>query len=74
MTFILMGELREIPPDDAAKIASYKNEYVPFHHSFDGIDIGPADPALDRTIDKALWAFGRFLKRNPNFATTALVP
>ncbi len=73
MTFILTGELREIPPDDAAKIASYKDEYVRFHHSFDGIDIRSVDPALDRTVDKALWAFGKFLKKNPTFPTAAIV-
>jgi aromatic ring-cleaving dioxygenase len=74
MKFILTGELLTIPPDDAAKIASYKNEYVPFHHTFDGIDIQAVDPVLDRTVDKALWTFGMFLKRNPNFPTAALVP
>jgi hypothetical protein len=71
MAFIQMGEPEEIPPNDDAKVASYINDYVPFHQTFDGIDIQPVYPALDRTVDKALWAFGRFLKRNPTFPVVA---
>jgi hypothetical protein len=68
--FILMGEPQEIPPDDCAKIASYI-EYVPFHQEFNATDIPDVDLAQDRTVDKALWAFGKFLKKNRNFLAAA---
>jgi hypothetical protein len=61
MAFIQTGELEEIPADDAPKIASYVHKYVPFHATFDGIDT-----RSDRAVDKALWAFGKFLKK-PTF-------
>jgi hypothetical protein len=61
MAFIQTGTLEEIPADDAPKIASYIHRYVPFHSTFDGID-----SRSDRAVDKALWAFGKYLKR-PTF-------
>jgi len=73
MAFILNGQQEEIPAADAPKIASYIQRYMPFHATFDSIDIPSVDRALDRTVDKALWAFGKFLADNPNFPTAAVV-
>jgi hypothetical protein len=61
MAFIQTGTREEIPTDDAQKIASYIHRYVPFHTTFDGIDT-----RFERAVDKALWAFGKFLKK-PTF-------
>jgi hypothetical protein len=63
MAFIQNGAPEEIPMDDAPKIASYIHRYLPFHGTFDGID----SQSVDRTVDKALWAFGKFLMENPAF-------
>jgi hypothetical protein len=43
------------------------------HAAFDSIDIPSVDRSLDRTVDKAFWAFGKFLADNPNFPTAAVV-
>jgi hypothetical protein len=60
MAFIKKGQPEEVPADDASKIASYIDTYLPFYATFDGIDFGP----VERVVDRALWAFGKFLKRN----------
>jgi len=73
MAFILDGQPEEIPAADTPKTAAYINRYIPFHATFDSIDIPSVDRALDRTVDKALWAFGKFLADNPNFPTAAVV-
>jgi hypothetical protein len=62
MAFIETGEVEEIPPHDPRKIDSYISRYLPFHATFNGID--------GRSVDKALWAFGKFLKE-ANFPTVA---
>ena len=54
MAFIQTGVLEEIPSYDPRKIDSYVRRYLPFHATFAGID--------SRSLDKALWAFGKFLK------------
>jgi hypothetical protein len=63
MTFIQTGACAEIPAYDPRKVNSYIRRYLPFHATFDGID--------SRSVDKALWAFGRFLNE-ANFPTVAL--
>ena len=61
MRFIEAGVIEEIPVKDSEKIRVYLNSYMPFHNRFDGIDY--------RLVDKALWAFGKFIGDN-NFPTT----
>ena len=63
MAFIQTGAPEEIPANDVQKIASYIHRYVPFYATFDGIDT-----RSDRSVDKALWAFGKYLKK-PLFPT-----
>jgi hypothetical protein len=58
MAFIQTRTLEEVPPNDSQKIASYVNQYLPFFRTLDGIN----DQFQDRCVDKALWAFGKFLK------------
>jgi hypothetical protein len=55
MVFIQTGSPEEIPAYDAQKIMSYCQRYLPFYATFDGID-------HHRSVDKALWNFGKFLK------------
>ena len=73
MAFILSREREEIPADDTPKITAYIQQYMPFHATFDTIDIPSLDRAVDRTVDKALWAFGKFLADNPSFPTDTSV-
>jgi hypothetical protein len=54
MEFIENGVREEIPQYDPRKIESYINKYLPFHAQFSSID--------GRTVDKALWVFGKFIK------------
>jgi hypothetical protein len=56
MRFIQEGLIEEIPTTDRRKIESYINNYLPFHAEFSELN--------SRSVDKALWAFGRFLSRN----------
>lgn len=63
MAFIQTGTPEKIPAHDPRKIDSYIRRYLPFHATFDGID--------SRSVDKALWAFGKFLN-GANFPTAAL--
>jgi len=53
MTFIRNGVSEEIPQYDPRKIQTYLDIYLPFHAQFSGID--------GRAVDKALWAFGKFI-------------
>jgi hypothetical protein len=53
MAFIEDGVLEEIPQYDPQKIEAYIDRYLPFHAQFFAID--------GRAIDKALWAFGKFI-------------
>lgn len=62
MKFIQTGRVEKIPKDNAPKIASYINEYMPF---FATINARQAR-YTDRDVDKALWAFGKFLKKESN--------
>ncbi len=45
---------REIPTGNAAKVTTYLQEYLPFFSQFAG------QPS--RRVDRALWAFGKFMK------------
>lgn len=60
MRFIETGRVDEIPKTDPDKIKTYTSEYQPFHDRFAGLDT--------RSVDKSLWAFGKFIKEN-NFPT-----
>jgi hypothetical protein len=56
MAFI-QGEPEEIPQyDDARKIKTYIERYLPFYERFAAIDM--------RKVDKALWSFGKFINGN----------
>lgn len=56
MRFIQAGVLEEIPGNDPQKIRSYLDSYMLFHAQFDGMGF--------RLVDRALWAFGKFLNEN----------
>jgi len=56
MAYIENGEMEEIPGYDPRKIDAYIERYLPFHARFAAID--------GRDVDKALWAFGKFLNEN----------
>jgi hypothetical protein len=55
MRFIEAGVREEIPGRDPDKIREYEH-YIAFHARFEGIH--------HRHVDKALWAFGKFLNEN----------
>lgn len=61
MTFIQNGSISEIAYGDASKIEDYKTRYIPFHATF--------ERGSNRSVDKALWAFGRFLLEFPGLVT-----
>jgi hypothetical protein len=56
MRFIEAGVREETPVKDPDKIRAYIEWYIPFHARFDGLP--------QRAVDKALWAFGRFVREN----------
>lgn len=56
MTYIQNGEIEEIPKKDPIKIDLYIESYLPFHSQFAAFD--------GRLVDKALWAFGKFINVN----------
>jgi hypothetical protein len=56
MRFIEAGVREEIPGKDPDKIRAYIDQYMPFHARFDGMP--------QRSVDKALWAFGKFIGEN----------
>lgn len=56
MRFIETGVREEIPKKDPDKIHAYIEQYMPFHARFDGLP--------QRSVDKALWAFGKFIGEN----------
>jgi hypothetical protein len=56
MRFIQAGVKEEIPDKDNEKISAYIDQYMPFHAWFDGMP--------QRSVDKALWAFGKFIGEN----------
>lgn len=58
MTFIKTGVCEEIPSTEQRKVNAYCQEYVPFHARFKNAD--------SRSVDKAPWAFGRYVKK-PGF-------
>jgi len=62
MAFIENGEAEEIPQHDPRKIDAYIERYLPFHEQFQAID--------GRNVDRALWAFGKFINEN-NFPMPA---
>jgi len=54
MKYMQTGQISEIGNTNKQKYESYIKEYIPFIQSFDDID--------HRKLDKALFAFGQFLK------------
>jgi hypothetical protein len=54
MSLIQTGRIAEIPASDPAKISEYLNRYLPFHATFDNVDL--------RRTDRALWACGKYMK------------
>jgi hypothetical protein len=60
MEFIERDVVEEIPKHHPTVIRSYVERYLPFHARFNGMD--------SRDVDKALWAYGKFLKES-NFPT-----
>lgn len=54
MKYMQTGQVIEIGDTNKQKYESYKTEYIPFIESFGDVD--------RRGLDKALFAFGRFLK------------
>jgi hypothetical protein len=56
MRFIEDGRREEIPAKNANKIRAYIEQYMPFHARFEGLP--------QRAVDKALWAFGKFIGEN----------
>lgn len=54
MAFIENGVIEEIPTYNPRKVKSYLQRYLNFHERFSGMS--------GRDVDKALWAFGKFLK------------
>jgi hypothetical protein len=61
MRFIQTTAREEIPTKDPDKIRAYIDDYMPFHDKFKDFK--------DREVDRALWAFGKFIGENPNFPT-----
>lgn len=59
MKYIRTKDIQEIGNTNKQKYKSYLNEYIPFIRSFEGIE--------HRILDKALFAFGQFLKRTKKF-------
>ena len=58
MHFMQTGEIRELPEAKAVIYSEYKNAYIPFVIRLN---------SNRRKIDKALFAFGQFLKMANNF-------
>lgn len=56
MRFIETGVKEEIPRKNPDKIRAYIDQYLPFHARFEGMP--------QREVDKALWAFGKFIGEN----------
>jgi len=54
MRYLKTGRIEEIGDSKKQKYAAYMNEYIPFLENMQASD--------QRTVDKALFAFGRFLK------------
>jgi len=54
MVFIEKQQLEEIPERGTEKVQQYLDRYLPFHQRFQNIN--------QRSLDKALWSYGRFLK------------
>jgi len=63
MYYMKNGEITEIPKEDAQKYTIYKNEYLEFFNDICSMNI------IDKKkVDKALFAFGKYLKRIKEFA------
>jgi len=54
MSYLRTGTATEIPRGNSEKVRTYLTQYLGFHSGFDFGD--------QRVLDKALWAFGRYLK------------
>lgn len=55
MVYIKQQNIEEIASRDQDKVCVYLERYLPFHEQFKGLP--------QRSVDKALWAFGKFLKK-----------
>ncbi|MGY1490433.1 hypothetical protein ACW4YW_13565 [Methylobacillus pratensis] len=55
MLYLTQGIISEIPTKDSDKISSYINYYLDFYNSFKHNNC--------RDLDKALWAFGKFISK-----------
>ncbi len=56
MEYIVNGRTKEIPRNDQEKIGVYLERYIPFYEKLECL-------GLDKmSADKALWAFGKFIK------------
>lgn len=60
MQYIKTGQIVEIGTTNKQKYAAYKDEYIPFLRTFGGNNA--------RKIDRALFAFGQFLKLAARYA------
>ncbi len=66
--YLNKGERKELPSNNLTKIELYKKEYLPFFN-----ELSPKTKEPNRkSVDEALWAFGKFLK--PYFATESNPP
>lgn len=60
MRYLQAGRISEIGTTNKQKYKAYEDEYIPFLNTFDG--------ECSRKIDKALFAFGQFLKFAAKYA------
>lgn len=56
MRFIETQQIEEIPTTDDRKVQEYLHRYLPFHQEFQNLN--------QRSVDKSLWSFGKFIKEN----------
>lgn len=56
MSIIEQDRPEELPVRDGEKVRQYLTRYLPFHQKFQGFD--------QRSLDKAFWSFGKFVKAN----------
>jgi len=54
MIYLKTGQIVELKENDNEKMSKYLRDYLPFYKSLGNFP--------GRTLDKALWMFGRFLK------------
>jgi len=57
MMYLGTGQACELPNGKRAVIDCYRDHYIDFLEAFEGV--------APRSVDRALWAFGKFVKLNP---------